>query len=215
MLKAISNLKLGPRLLNYAREVAASPSKNADVANLATSLLYHFWTSLVAQMVKSTPTNAGDSGLIPGLGRSLGEGNGNPLQYSCLDNPKDRGAWQATIHGVAKSQTWLNDLHFAMSFNCNGKTWTLTCNQAKEGPVVLLLQLISFWASDGLKILPQHISLISWPLSDQVTDFGFPTLAAKKSHIPSVRVPHWSLMETFNRTLFSVIHMGIGKLLTC
>ena len=46
--------------------------------------------------------NAGDPGSIPGLGRSPGEGNGNPLQYSCLENPVDRGAWQATIHGVAR-----------------------------------------------------------------------------------------------------------------
>ena len=56
--------------------------------------------------------NAGDIrdiGLIPGLGRSPGEGNGNPLQYSCLENPMDRGAWWATVHWVAKSQTRLSD----------------------------------------------------------------------------------------------------------
>ena len=49
--------------------------------------------------------NAGDLGSIPGLGRSPEEGNGTPLQYSCLENPMDGGAWQAIIHGVAKSQT--------------------------------------------------------------------------------------------------------------
>ena len=54
-------------------------------------------------MVKNLPANAGDVGLIPELGRSLGEGNGNPFQYSCLENPTDRGAWRATVHGVAKS----------------------------------------------------------------------------------------------------------------
>ena len=53
---------------------------------------------------KNPPANAGDSGSIPGLGRSPGEGNGNPLQYSCLRNSTDRGAWQATVHGVAKEQ---------------------------------------------------------------------------------------------------------------
>ena len=53
-------------------------------------------------VVKNPPVNAGDLGLIPGLGRSPGEGNGNPLQYSCLENPTDRGAWQATICGVEK-----------------------------------------------------------------------------------------------------------------
>ena len=56
-------------------------------------------------VVKNTPTNAGDEGSIPGLRRSRGEGHGNPLQYSCLKNPMDRGAWQATVHGVAKSWT--------------------------------------------------------------------------------------------------------------
>ena len=51
---------------------------------------------------KESACNAGDPGLIPGLGRSPEEGNGNPLQYSCLENPMDRGAWQATVHGVAR-----------------------------------------------------------------------------------------------------------------
>ena len=51
----------------------------------------------------------GDPGSIPGLGRSPGEGNGNPLQYSCLENPMDGGAWLATVHGVAKSRTQLSD----------------------------------------------------------------------------------------------------------
>ena len=70
--------------------------------------------------VKASACNAGDLGSIPGSGRSPGEGNGNPLQYSCLENPMDRGAWWATVHGVAKSQTRLNDftsLHFQSSRN--------------------------------------------------------------------------------------------------
>ena len=60
---------------------------------------------------KESACNAGDLGLIPGLGRSFGEGNGNPLQYSCLENPMDRGAWHATIHAVAESRTRLSDCH--------------------------------------------------------------------------------------------------------
>ena len=59
-------------------------------------------------MVKNPPANAGDTrdtSSIPGLGRHPGGGNDNPLQYSCLGNPKVRGAWQATVHGVTKSQT--------------------------------------------------------------------------------------------------------------
>ena len=61
-----------------------------------------------ASLVKNPPVNAGDakdSGSIPGLERSLGEGNGNPLQYSCLGNPMDREAWQVLVQGAAKSQT--------------------------------------------------------------------------------------------------------------
>ena len=58
---------------------------------------------------KASAYNAGDPGLIPGLGRSSGEGNGDPLQYSCLENPMDGGACWATVHGVAKNWTWLND----------------------------------------------------------------------------------------------------------
>ena len=54
---------------------------------------------------KASAYNEGDPGSIPGLGRSPGEGNGNPLQHSCLENPMDRGAWWATVHGVAKSWT--------------------------------------------------------------------------------------------------------------
>ena len=53
-------------------------------------------------MVKNPPANAGDMGSVLGLGRSPGGGNGNPLQYSCLGNPMDRGAWWATVHGVTK-----------------------------------------------------------------------------------------------------------------
>ena len=59
--------------------------------------------------VKESTWNAGDAGLIPGLGRSPGEGDGNSLQYSCLGNPMNRGAWWATVHGVAESWTQLSD----------------------------------------------------------------------------------------------------------
>ena len=61
----------------------------------------------MAQTVKKFACNAGDSGSIPGSGRSPGEGNDYPLQYSCLENSMDRRAWQATVHGVAKRWTQL------------------------------------------------------------------------------------------------------------
>ena len=73
-------------------------------------ITYHHH-SQVAQLVKNLPANARDvrdSSSIPGSGRFPGEGNGNPLQYSCLKNPMERGAWQATVHGVTESWTWLN-----------------------------------------------------------------------------------------------------------
>ena len=60
-------------------------------------------------VIKDPPASAEDTGLIPGSGRSPGGGNGNPLQYSCLENPMDREAWRATVHGVAKSQTPRSD----------------------------------------------------------------------------------------------------------
>ena len=60
-------------------------------------------------VLKNLPVNREDTGSIPGLGRSPGKGNGNPLHYSCLGNPMDKGAWQATVHGVAKSQAQLSD----------------------------------------------------------------------------------------------------------
>ena len=72
-------------------------------------------------MIKNPPANAGDirdAGSIPGPGRSPGGGHGNPLQCSCLENPMDRGAWWATVHGVTKNWTQLSDLaRTAHSFN--------------------------------------------------------------------------------------------------
>ena len=70
--------------------------------------------------VKAAACNAGDMGLIPGLGRSPGERNGNPLQYSRLENSMDRGAWWATVHGVAKSRTRLSDFTHSLTHSVMG-----------------------------------------------------------------------------------------------
>ena len=70
-------------------------------------------------VVKTLPANVGgerDTGSIPRLGRSLGEGNGNPLQYYCLENTMDRGVWRATVHGVAKNQTQISTHARTMSY---------------------------------------------------------------------------------------------------
>ena len=69
---------------------------------------------------KVSACNMGEPVLIPGLGRSPKEGNGNPLPYSCLENPTDRGDWWAAVHGVAKSQTWLSDFTFLFLGPCSG-----------------------------------------------------------------------------------------------
>ena len=82
-----------------------------DSLSWVTLRLGLFWLIHRALVVKKLPANAGDTGSIPGSGRSPGEGNGNPLQYSCLENPIDRGARWATFHGVTKSRTrlkWLS-----------------------------------------------------------------------------------------------------------
>ena len=81
-----------------------------------------YWASVIFQGLprwlsgKESTCNAGDGGLIPRCGRSSGKGNGNPLQYSCLGNSTDRGAWWATVHGVAKSRPRLSDWAHTSSF---------------------------------------------------------------------------------------------------
>ena len=78
------------------------PSISSQVQyNFFSQIVSIEWTSL-GSVVKNLPANAGDMNSNPGLERSPVEGNGNPLQYSCLGNPMDRGVWQATVHGVSK-----------------------------------------------------------------------------------------------------------------
>ena len=71
--------------------------------------MYSFPGSSVVKNLPANAGNTGDAGLIPGLGRFPGEGNGNPFWYSCLENPMDRGAWQAIVQGSQKSQTQLSN----------------------------------------------------------------------------------------------------------
>ena len=89
----------------------------------ATKLSKYYYSLLLMERLsgKQSAWNAGDQSLIPGWGRSTGGGNGNPLQFSCLGNPMDRGASWATVHGVAKSQTQLSNFHFtSLHFFVNG-----------------------------------------------------------------------------------------------
>ena len=91
--------------ISFSRESSLPSDQNCD-SHTGRWILNHFPGGLDG---KASAYDAGDLGSVPGLGRSPGEGNGNPLQYSCLENPMDQGVWWATVHGVAKSQTWLSD----------------------------------------------------------------------------------------------------------
>ena len=79
-------------------------------------------------VLKTSPNNAGDSGLIPGSGQSPGEGNGNPLQYSCLENPVDRGAWRATVNRVTVGHDWACEL-----FVIKDTTWEKPTGRRRPG----------------------------------------------------------------------------------
>ena len=104
--------------------VAQSQTQLKWLSSSSSNLVYR--ASQMSLMVKNLPANAGDIrdvGSIPGLGRSPGRGHGNPLQYSCLENPMDREAWQATVLGVTKSQTWLKQLCMHTSLYMVQQIW--------------------------------------------------------------------------------------------
>ena len=131
---------------------------------------------------KESACNSGDLGLVPGLGRSSGEGNGNPLQYSCLENSVNRGAWQAIVHGVAKSQTWLSHSHT----HC-----TLLS-------LALLLSLPLLWPQRDRHAVPSHIAHWSHlqpppPLSPLLQGPMWPSTEARVSVSPGTEAgrPHW------------------------
>ena len=75
--------------------------------NIINTTVCYIWSFPGGSVVKNLPANAGDLSLIPWLGRFPGEGSGNPLQYPCLENAMDRGAWWATVHSVKKNRTQL------------------------------------------------------------------------------------------------------------
>ena len=97
--------------------------------------LQYSWAFPGGSECKGSTCNVGNLGLIPGLGRSPGEGNGYPLQYSCLENSMDRGAWQATVHGAAELDT-TEQLSLSLSFTSS--QYTIHC-------WIILLKLLSSW----------------------------------------------------------------------
>ena len=108
-------------------------------------------------VVKNLPANAGDVGLISFLGRSPGEGNGNPLQYSCLENPMDRGAWWATVHEVARSWPWLNTHVGTQALRDKELFWNITRWRKNiwslivyydDGDDLQILTLIFLWVGE-------------------------------------------------------------------
>ena len=100
----------------------------------------------MSQVVRNLSANsgdAGDTGLFPRLGRSPGEGNGYPLQYSCLGNPKDRGAWQTAVYEIAKSQTWLSDWAYThMATHSSILAWRIPLTKEPGGLQSLGLQRV-------------------------------------------------------------------------
>ena len=106
---------------------------------------------------KDSACNAGDLGLIPGLGRSSGEGNGYLLQYSCLGNPTDRRAWKVTVHGVAESQTQLSDWttkHYRIQ-DCGKGRWELSEQVTFKGTICASHPSGWLWVYTGhLRVLP-------------------------------------------------------------
>ena len=112
-----------PRILEWvAYPFSGGPSqpRNQTRASCVAGGFFTNWAIREAPNGKETALNARDLGFTPGSrsGRSLGEGNGNPLPYSCLESCINRGAWWPIVHGIGKSQTWLSDFHFLFtSFN--------------------------------------------------------------------------------------------------
>ena len=89
--------------------------------------------------VKASARNAGDPGLIPGLGRSPGGGHSSPLQYSCLENSMDRGAWRAPVHAVPKSRTGLSDQDFNLHYRSTGLYSEMKPDWVTGGTIIPLI----------------------------------------------------------------------------
>ena len=126
-------------------------------------------------MVKNLPSSAGDADLIPGSGRSPGEGNGNPLQYCCLVNPRDRGAWKAIVHGVAEESDTteqLNNSNICHLYLIFGFCYVAKSCQTLLWPHGPRCRLRCFWfcSSCGYSIVP--VTFIENTIFVSINDIG-------------------------------------------
>ena len=110
-------------------------SKLPSTSHISSKWICRIWTQDFpgGSHGKGSAYNAGDPGSIPGSGRSPGEGNGKPLQYSCLENPMDGGTWQATVLGVAKSRTRHSDFIFTFKSNSRILFLCIVCDLSRAG----------------------------------------------------------------------------------
>ena len=143
----------------------------------------------MVQLVKNLPANAGDSrgrGLIPGLGKSPGVGNGNPLQYACLEDFMDRGAWWATGHGVAESRTQLSTSLVVRC--CPPTTYSTAFFLSSRSPFSTSLQLYNsvFWCD-------------FFPLTS--TRLKYPSPATHIIQVYSQYVPEWN-QDVWSKFIF-------------
>ena len=169
-----SKKKRAPLKLNHRKESPHGHTPYSNVNCFCLHLCHGNISSSLSHLVssgsddKASAYNAGDLGLIPGLGRSSGEGNGNPLQCSCLENPMDRGAWQApTVHGVAKTRTQSSDFtHLTPRMSSAGITSTGCCLVAqlvKKLPAMREIWVWSLGCEDPLeKRKATYSSILAW-----------------------------------------------------
>ena len=154
----------------------------------------------MAQLVKNLPTNAEALGFIPGLGRSPGGGNGNPLQYPCLENFMDRGAWWPTVHKVSKGQIWLRDWPCTQTKepsikecqNANKRKETTNGKKRDKECEQSFVTLFSLFISNLLN----HITNVSWVL----------TICLKKRHCRTRDTEHkqdWNFYQ-LNRSEMNI-----------
>ena len=156
----LKKLRMIIRSSNPTCEYLSEEMKTLIWKDICTSI--YFWASKVMLVIKIMPANVGDIrgvGSIPGLGRSPGEGNGKPLQYSCLENPKDRGAWWAMVHGVAKSHTWLSNSFTFTRLQSAGYLCYTVSHIPEKGPGVSSASHACSWMLEFLLIRAQLLIL--------------------------------------------------------